>query len=138
MDRQLPGLAVSAGQRPDWPVRGELIVDGAVRAVFMFVAPGMYVPWMAWVLEPVEPGPESERGSRSESAETAFRFAPMPGIEIHGLMVDWASPRTSLDGDVLDLTPLEARLLTHFAKSPGIAFCRRDLLECTHGHPLWA
>lgn len=45
------------------------------------------------------------------------------------LDIDYDSYTAKLDGNLLDLTPLEFRLLTTFARSPGRVFSRNELLD---------
>jgi two-component system response regulator BaeR len=51
------------------------------------------------------------------------------GSSVPGLVLDEATHRAELDGRVLDLTPVEFRLLQALAAAPGRVFARERLLE---------
>lgn len=61
---------------------------------------------------------------RRQSGPTAA-----PGGHVAGLAIDPASYRATLDGQALDLTPVEFRLLETLASYPGRVFSRAALLE---------
>jgi DNA-binding response OmpR family regulator len=130
VDSQLPGLEAAALERPEWPVRGELVVGGVSRAVFLFVSPGVGLPWMAWVLDRSGAGEEAGGVAglgRLDGA--ALRCVPAPSIDAGGLLVDWSVGGAWLDGEPLDLTPLQFSVLSYLARHPGVLFSRRELLE---------
>lgn len=56
-------------------------------------------------------------------------FTPPIGGSKHTLDIDYDSYTARLDGNTLDLTPLEFRLLTTLAQSPSRVFSRNELLD---------
>lgn len=55
-------------------------------------------------------------------------------VEIGGVRVDPLTREVSVDGTRIELTPREFDLLHHFARHPGKAFSRMDLLNAVWGY----
>lgn len=67
---------------------------------------------------------------RRQSAVHGGPGAPgIPGAHVPGLAIEADAYRASLEGVVLDLTPVEFRLLETLASHPGRVFSRARLLE---------
>ena len=54
-------------------------------------------------------------------------------VERDGLDIDRLNHRAALDGNQLDLTPTEFRLLWTLLRQPGRTFSRMDLLDASRG-----
>ena len=52
---------------------------------------------------------------------------------IDGVVLDQASYRTSIDGEHVDLSPTEFKLLRHFMRTPDRVFSRTQLLDAVWG-----
>ncbi|UVS99010.1 response regulator transcription factor [Burkholderia glumae] len=55
-------------------------------------------------------------------------------VEVCGLRLDPLTREAAVDGAAIDLTPREFDLLYHFARHPGKAFSRTDLLNAVWGY----
>ncbi len=55
-------------------------------------------------------------------------------VEVGGLRLDPLTREAAVDGAAIDLTPREFDLLYHFARHPGKAFSRTDLLNAVWGY----
>ncbi len=55
-------------------------------------------------------------------------------VEVGGLVLDPLTREAAVDGAPIDLTPREFDLLHHFARHPGKAFSRTDLLNAVWGY----
>ncbi len=67
------------------------------------------------------------------------RANPVPGettISVGALTIDTAGRRCHLAGRPVELTPREYSLLETFARRPGVALTRRELLDHVWGHDL--
>lgn len=73
------------------------------------------------------------RHAERESIDTGGEIKPVPGLSIDGVLL-----RVELDGNRLDLTPVELRLLETLATQPGKIFARAALIESIYGagHPI--
>ncbi|GAB7539196.1 response regulator transcription factor [Burkholderia sp. 3C] len=55
-------------------------------------------------------------------------------VDVGGLALDPLTREAAVDGAAIDLTPREFDLLYHFARHPGKAFSRTDLLNAVWGY----
>ncbi len=55
-------------------------------------------------------------------------------VDVGGLTLDPLTREAAVDGAAIDLTPREFDLLYHFARHPGKAFSRTDLLNAVWGY----
>ncbi|WP_414441365.1 response regulator transcription factor [Burkholderia sp. 22PA0106] len=55
-------------------------------------------------------------------------------VDVGGLALDPLTREAAVDGTAIDLTPREFDLLYHFARHPGKAFSRTDLLNAVWGY----
>jgi DNA-binding response OmpR family regulator len=62
--------------------------------------------------------------------------APAPGgpVELGGLAIDGARRRVAVDGDEIQLTPLEFDILLTLAREPGVVFTREQLMDRVWGY----
>ena len=65
---------------------------------------------------------------RSESAE-----ASRSAISLHGIEIDRTQHSARVDGNLLDLTPTEFRMLWTMISQPGRPFSRNELMETSRG-----
>ncbi|HEX2155108.1 MAG TPA: response regulator transcription factor [Acidimicrobiia bacterium] len=66
---------------------------------------------------------------RTNAAETTER------LELGDVSIDVASHKVTRDGETIDLSPTEFRLLVELASKPGRVFTRELLLENVWGYP---
>lgn len=130
LDRMLPGcdgLAVCRALRAfsDVPI---LMLTARVEEVDRLI--GLEAGADDYVCKPFSP---REVVARIKAILRRPRRAPQPPAA--GLEIDAEHHRARVHGTVLDLTPLEFRLLATLAKSPGRVFSRDQLLDRLHDDP---
>ncbi|HYP02624.1 MAG TPA: response regulator transcription factor [Pyrinomonadaceae bacterium] len=64
-----------------------------------------------------------------ETAEGDAQQQPSPRIEIGSLVIDKRRHEVTLDGALVELTPLEFQILERLASEPGRAWSRNELLD---------
>jgi DNA-binding response OmpR family regulator len=55
-------------------------------------------------------------------------------VDLRGLLIDGARRRASVDGEELQLTPLEFDILLTLAREPGVVFTREQLMDRVWGY----
>ena len=67
-------------------------------------------------------------------AEHAAQAAPSAPIALGGLTIDAARRQASVDGQDVQLTPLEFEILLKLAREPGVVFTREQLMDRVWGY----
>ena len=85
-----------------------------------------------YVVKPFSPR-ELVARVRSVLRRTSPQQRPAPVLEYGGLTIDGPSREVVMDGDVIEMPPLEFDVLLHLASSPRHVFTRAELLEQVWG-----
>jgi DNA-binding response OmpR family regulator len=132
LDLMLPGmdgLDVCRTVRQDYDIPIIMLTAMSTEEDILF---GLDLGADDYMTKPFSPRQLAAR-ARAVLRRTADSSAPRPVLRFGALEVDPTAHQARLDGQPLNLTPKEFRLLETMAKEPGRTFRRTELLERVFG-----